>query len=424
MNNVIFLPMTNNKVTFNSVIDQHIPSNTFTVNTPDGDIFPQINFVQDLEFYGATKFIDTINDLDSERVMRNFPSGIEIKNPNKWINNHEVYQCADSAVYGLTVPPDCTVKNDTHYVFVSPSQNKTNNEYEDLSTIPIADNGSKEVTIKFFVKFLGFTHLNAGKQTIYNGITTEEVDFFRYGSNMRISLLRVNETKIDLHLRNASHQLVAVYQNFLIHIGKWIPITLSYSSFWDPANTEIWDRYPDKLNFQVGNKQVTIIPGTFDKLTVANFLTLTIPKEVIALWTRGMISYNYFNGFMGIYTSKDNPTLLFDQLKRSTTADKLDIFKGTNIGNCLDTNNYFNMNDVNGIIFHCVIDYDFQIVEETNYNCNYAAMDESSCLQKNSNCPLGYIQTGGDICSCSNKDKKLMLIDGNNGINRCKSKHC
>lgn len=417
--------MTNKKVTASSILDQHL-SNSVTPSGSDlTDTLPQINFVQDLEFFGAAKYVDSVPDPLATTVLRLAPVGTSISGQDKWKNDNDNFQCVDAALYSFTGNPrSCSPVDHSHFVFVSPPVRTSDNTYVDISTVAISSQSSKEVTIKFFVKFLGFTYLAQGEQTTYQGIPADEVDFFRYGTNMRITLKQVSTTRIDLYLRNSSNQLVGKFENFEARIGKWTHISLSYLSYWDPADTTIYDYYPDMLNFQVGNNQIVITPGTYDKLIITNFLTLTVAKEAIALWTRGMVSYNYFTGFMGIYSSKDNTSLTYANLKKNSTADKLDIFKGSSTTDCLDTTNYFASAAVSALTYNCVRDFDFQIKEEVlNYNCGYAALGETACLTANTNCLLGYIESTNDICSCSNRDKKLMLLNKNDGKNKCQSNY-
>lgn len=416
--------MTTKKVTTTTLLDEHISTLTVTVNPTDaGDIYPQINFVQDLEFVGSLKFVDVIADPAATTVLRLAPAGAAISGQDKWVNNNDNYQCLDTALLALTGNPrTCAIEANSFTVFVSPPINTSTKKYVDLSTKAISAESSKDVTIKVFVKFLGLTQIDTADLTTYTGIT-DEVDLLRYGTNMRVTLKKISSTRIDLYLRNSSQQIVATYENFQDRIGKWTHITLSYSSYWDAANTAIWDYYPDRLNFQVGNKQLTITQGTFDKLTIANFLTLTIPKEVIALWTRGTIGYDYYTGFMSIYSSiNSSAALKYSTVKRTTTADKNLIFVGTSASDCLETTNYFTSATVSALTYNCVRDFEFQIDERAaTYNCGLTALGETACESANANCPLGFIENTGDICSCSNKDKKLMLLNKNSGKNKCQS---
>jgi len=416
--------MTTSTVSRNKIFDKDITTLFSQVGTDTLNTFPLINFVQDLEFYAAAKYTSSIADPVTNTLLRVNTGSSAISGNDKWKNDNDNYQCADAGMFTdfTASPRTCGLQANSHFVFVSPPINTSTKKYVDLSTKAISAETSKEVTIKIFVKFLGLTYLLASDVTSYTGGPTDEVDFFRYGSKLRMTLKRVSTTRMDLILRNQSHQTISTFENFETRIGKWTHITLSYSSYWDASNQAIWNYYPDKLNWQVGNKQMTILQGTFDKLPIADLLTLTIPKEVIALWTKGMINYDYFTGFMGIYSSLGDTTLTYSNVRKSSTADKTDIYKGTSTSDCLDTTNYFTSATVSALTYNCVRDYDFQIYEtSTTYNCGYTALGETACLTTNNNCPLGYVENAGDICSCSNNDKKLMLINKNAGKNKCQS---
>jgi len=375
-----------------------------------------------LEFYTSQKYTDTIaNPASATTILRVAPTGAVVSTNNRW-NNADTLSCENAALLDFSART-CGIVTNSHFVFISPPLVSSSNLYTDTSTKLIAHESSKEVTIKFFVKFLGFTQLGTGEQTTYTGISTDEYDFYRYGTNMRLTLLKVTTTRIDLYVRNSSNALVAKFENFQTQIGKWTHISLSYSSYYDASDTTIYNYYPDKLNIQVGYNQLTVTAGTFDRLSITNFLTLTIAKEVIGLWTQGMVSYNYFTGFMGVYASYGDTTLTYANVKKTSTTDKEGIYKGTTVIDCLDTTNFFNSAFTSSIKYNCVRDYDFQIYQTTaTYNCSYKPLGETACsTTTNAACPVGYIENTDNVCSCTNRDRKLMLINKNSGKNKCQS---
>ena len=386
--------------------------------TPDAkDLYPQLNYIEDLLFVNSAKYLDTI--VDPDVVVRAKPTGANYADTDyAYKNDNDNMMCILNKLYSFTATPrTCSTVTNSHTVLVSPPIDSTSKKYINLPAKTISDQSSKEVTIKFFVKFLGLTYLAAADLTKFNSLN-DEVYFYKYGSALSIVIKKVNASTLQLKLYNAANNVVATYDNFETRIGIWTFIALSYSTYETDSSIKVY--YPPKLNWQVANKVTQTIAGTYSNIAVADLLTFTIPKEVTALWTRLMISYNYFTGFMGIYSSSGATTgLLYGSLKKNAQADVLDIYKGSDGTNCL-TATYFD--NLATMTYNCVDDYDFVITEETNnYSCSYKGLDDGSCFSAaKANCPIGFFDNSGDNCSCSNVDKKLMLISKNDNKNICK----
>jgi len=396
---------------------------TNSVNVPTtqdaNDIYHQLNYLEDSLFVNTSKYLDTL--ADPTILVRSKPTGAAYSDTDyAYKNDNDNLMCVQGKLYSLTAfPRTCTIQANSHTVIVTPPITTSNGKYSDLTTKPIADQSSKEVTIKFFVKFLGLTYLSAANLTKFNNLN-DEFYFYKYGTALSIVIKKLTSTTLQLKLYNSANTLVSTYDNFQNRIGKWTFIALSYSSF--NSDNTIKTYYPDKLNWQVANTVTQTVDGTYANINVADLLTLTIPKEITALWTRLMISYNYFTGFMGIYSNSGATTgILFSDLKKYSTADITDIYKGSSSSDCL-TNTYFN--NLASITYYCVDDYDKIIQEESNnYNCAFKGLDDTDCFSTaKTNCPLGFFDNSDDNCSCSNVDKKLMLISKNSGKNICKCK--
>ncbi len=397
--------------------------NANSVNVPSSpdakDLYPQFNYIEDLLLANTNKYLDTI--ADPNIVIRPKPTGLAYADTDyAYKNDNDKLMCVVNKLYSFTASPrTCATQANSHTVFVSPPILTSSGKYTDLSTLAISDQTSKEVTIKFFVKFLGFTYLAGADLTTFNGLS-DEFYFYKYGTGLNIVIKKVSASTLQLKLYNAANTLVATYSNFETRIGVWTFIALSYSTY--EVDTVIKVYYPPKLNWQVGNKLITVADGTYSNISISNLLTLTIPKEITALWTRLMISYNYFNGFMGIYSNSGVTTeIQYSSLKKFSQADVLDLYKGTSWSDCL-SNTYFSSGT---LTFNCVDDYDFVIKEESaNYNCAYKGLDDGACFSSaKANCPLGFFDNSADYCSCSNVDKKLMLISKNSGGNICQRKN-
>lgn len=395
-----------------------ITANSVNVpTTPDAkDLYPQLNYIEDSLFVNTNNYLDTISNPDV--VIRPKPAGAAFADSDyAYKNGNDNLMCKVNMLYSFTASPrTCATQANSHTVFVSPPINTSTKKYVNLSTNAISDQSSKEVTIKFFVKFLGLTYIAPADLTTFNSLP-DEFYFYKYGTALSIVIKKVSASVLQLKLYNASNSLVATYDNFETRIGIWTFIALSYSTYEGDTNVKVY--YPPKLNWQVGNKVAQTVDGTYSDITIANLLTLTIPKEITALWTRLMISYNYFNGFMGIYSNSGATSgLSFTDLKQNAQPDILDIYKGTSWSNCLSAT-YFSSAS---LTYNCVDDYDFVIQEESNnYNCAFKGLDDGACFTAaKTNCPLGFFDNSGDNCSCSNVDKKLMLISKNSGGNICK----
>jgi len=399
---------------------------TFSINVPKTldakDIYHQLNFLPDSLFVNQSNYLDLI--INPSKVILPKPTGKSYKDSDyDYKNDNDNMMCSSGKLYSFTAsPPVCKTQANSHTVIVTPPIDSTTKKYVDLSTVKIDDKSSNEVTIKFFVKFLGFTYIGASDLKKFNNLN-DEFYFYKYGNGLSIIIKKLSSTNYQLKLYNiynSANTLVATYDNFQNRIGKWTFIVLSYSNY--NSDDSIKTYYPEKLNWQVGNKVTQTNEGTYANIPIADLLILTIPKEITALWTRLMISYNYFTGFMGIYSNSGATTgLSFSKLKKSSITDITDIYKGSSASNCL-TNTYFD--NLANIQYSCVDDYDNIIVEENNnYNCNFTGLDDTGCFISNkTNCPFGYFDTSNDYCSCSNVDKKLMLISKNNNSNFCKCK--
>jgi len=417
--NILFLPMTINKISYNKIDDMDNTANSVNVpSIPDAkDLYPQFNYIEDLLFVNTAKYLDTFTD--PAIIIRTKPAGTAYADTDYAFQNaNDNMMCKINKLYSFTGGPrTCATQANSHTVFVSPPINSTTKAYINLTSNAFPDQGSKEITIKFFVKFLGLTYLSNSDLTTFNSIANEFY-FFKYGSALSIVIRQENASTLHLKLYNAANNLVATYENFQNRIGKWTFIVLSYSTY--EADVNIKTYYPPKINWQVQNTVIQTIEGTYSNISITNLLTFTVPKEVTALWTRLMISYNYFTGFMGIYSSSGATTgLLYTTLKKNSQGDVLDIFKGTTEADCLSSSNF----SLASVTYNCVDDYDFVIQEENNnYNCLYTGLDDTACFTTaKSNCPLGFFDNTSDICSCSNVDKKLMLISKNDNKNLCKS---
>jgi len=398
-----------------------IAANSINVpTTPDAkDLYQQFNYIEDLLFVNSANYFDTI--ADPNVVIRPKPTGAAYADTDyQYKNDNDNIMCKINKLYSFSSNPrTCATQTYSHTVLVSPPIDSITKKYIDLPTKPISDSSSKEVTIKFFVKFLGFTYLAAADLTKFNNLI-DEFYFYKYGTALSIVIKKVSASTLQLKLYNAANIVVSTYDNFESRIGMWTFIALSYSTY--EADNTIKVYYPPKLNWQVANKVTQTTEGTYSNIAIADLLTLTIPKEITALWTRLMISYNYYTGFMGIYSNSGATSgILFSDLKKNAQTDVLDIYKGSSWSDCL-TNTYFN--SLASITYYCVDDHDFVIQEENNnYNCSFKGIDETSCFTTaKANCPLGFFDNSDDICSCSNVDKKLMLISKNDNKNFCKCK--
>lgn len=416
--NVLFYPLTIDKLEWNK-INEMDTSPSINITADSNDIYSQINYIEDSLFINGNNYLDSI--LDPNITIRTKPPGVAYSDSNyKFKNDNDNYMCIENKLYSLTGSPrTCATEQYSHTVLVTPPLD-SNNNYIDLSTIPITDITSNEVTIKFFVKFLGFTNLPSAQLTTFNSLDNEFY-FYKYGTAFSIVIRKNTSNTYSLKLYNSTNGVVATVNDFESRLGKWTFIALSYSDY--SSDSDVNAYYPPKINWQVGNSSPTINPGTYNGVNnVSDLLTLIIPKEVTALWTRLMISYNYFTGFMGIYSNSGaTEGILFDDLKKNSTADKKDIYTGSSWTNCLN-NTYFD--NLTNIKYNCVDDYDFVIQEENNnYNCTFTGLDDGACFSTpKDSCPLGFFDNSDDYCSCSNVDKKLMLISKNDNRPVCRSK--
>lgn len=417
--NILFYPLTINKLSSNTISEDKYSSSNVDVTTEHAkDIYHYINYIEDSLFINSGNYLDTI--ADPTVLIREKPTGVAYSDSDYAFKNaNDNVICKLNKLFSLTGSPrTCSTQSYSHTVLVTPPINSDKN-YIDLTTKVISDQSSKEVTIKFFVKFIGLTHLTSAQKSLFNS-QSNHYYFYKYGTALSIVINKISNTSFQLNLINSSNTVVATYDDFYSRIGKWTFIALSYSSY--HSDSAINAYYPPKINWQVGNTVTKITAGTYSNIAIADLLTLTIPKEITALWTRLMISYDYFNGFMGIYSNSGATAgLSYSDLKRSSTADVKDIYTGSNWSDCL-TDTYFD--NLSTITYNCVDDHDFVIQEENNnYNCAFTGLDDTACFSAaKTNCPLGFFDNSGDYCSCSNVDKKLMLISKNENKNICKSK--
>ncbi len=375
------------------------------------DLYPQINYIQDLEFVVAKRF-DQLEGVLT--ILRNVPTSSNYNSDIKWGNSYEDLQCVGKILNPLISPRRCTLYSNMMTVFVSPVVNSSG-VYTDVSltSITISATANTDITIKFSVKFLGFSSI------INSGDT--EYPFFSYGTSLKLLLNKVSSTQYNLLLVNGSSaNTISTYTNFEALIGTWVTIVVSFSDF--TGNTSYNAFYTNKFNFQVNNKLMPTNDAKWASLRITTFTTLTVPKEIIALWGKGLITFNYFNGFMGIYSSKVRSSgLKYSDLQRDTTtkADIVNLFTGSSSTNCLT--NF----DTTNLTFNCLDEYQ-DLIDETKYVCGLTFYnDDGTCQPANTNCPLGFFDktTAGDNCSCSSVDKKLMIISKNSSSNVCKSKN-
>ena len=411
--------MSANKMKYNQIQDMHDATKSVTVPSVQDslDLYPQINYIEDLEFVGNAKYLSSLGNVI--KILRDTPTSTTIATPDKWINSIENFQCLSGKILSSTgAPKTCATVTNSMSVFVSPGINTADGAFKDvsLSTITIDASANNDITIKFSVKYLGLSN------SILVGAS--EFDFFRYGTTLKLLLKKISNSQYDLLLVNGSSaNTISAFTNFQTLVGKWVNIVLSFSDYSD--NVTYKDFYTNKLNWQVNNKLMTTTDANWAALKITTFTTMTVPKEIIALWGKGVITFNYFNGFMGIYSSKSKAaSIKYSDTQRdiSTKADIIDIFNGTDLTNCI-TNTKF---DSTGLTFYCVDDYDY-VFDETKYTCDMKLYkeDDGTCEVANTNCPLGFFDktTTGDNCSCSSVDKKLMIISKNGSNNVCKSKN-
>lgn len=417
--NILFYPLTINKLSSNKIFEDQISSNDVVVTAEHAnDIYHYINYIEDSLFINSGNYLNTI--ADPTILIRQKPTGVAYSDDNyAFKNDNDNFICKNNKLLSLTGSPrTCSTNSYSHTVLVTPPKNSDKN-YIDLVSKSITDQSSKEVTIKFFVKFIGLTQLTTAQKTIFNS-QSDNYYFYKYGTALSIVINKISNTSFQLKLINSSNNVVATYDDFYSRIGKWTFIALSYSSY--HSDTTINAYYPPKINWQVGNTVTKITTGTYSDIAIADLLTLTIPKEITALWTRLMISYDYFNGFMGIYSNSGATSgLLYSDLKRSITEDVKDIYTGTSSTDCLKDTYFDNLSSTT---YYCVDDHDFVIQEENNnYNCDFKGLDDTACFTTaKPNCPLGFFDNSDDYCSCSNVDKKLMFISKNDDKNVCKCK--
>jgi len=417
--NILFYPMTINKLSSNKIFEDQISSSDVDVTAEHAnDIYHHINYIEDSLFINIGNYLNTIPD--PTILIRKKPSGVAYSDDDyAFKNDNDNFICKNNKLLSLTgYPRTCSTNSYPHTVLVTPPINSDKN-YIDLVSKSISDQSSQEVTIKFFVKFIGLTQLTTDQKTIFNS-QSDNYYFYKYGTALSIVINKISNTSFQLKLINSSNNVVATYDDFYSRIGKWTFIALSYSSY--HSDNEINAYYPPKINWQVGNTVTKINTRTYSDIAIADLLTLTIPKEITALWTRLMISYNYFNGFMGIYSNSGATSgLLYSDLKRSIIQDVKDIYTGTNPNDCLKESYFDNLSSTT---YYCVDDHDFVIQEENNnYNCDFKGLDDTACFTTaKPNCPLGFFDNSDDYCSCSNNDKKLMFISKNDNKNVCKCK--
>lgn len=394
----------------------HDNSKSVTVPTTSDalDLFPQINYIEDLEFVGNAKNIASLGNL--LKILLDTPTANSITSPYKWMSSIEKLQCASGKIYTYAASPrDCSTVTNSMTVFASPGVHSTTAAFRDvsLSTITINTSANNDITIKFSVKYLGLSSAIV--------ISDTEYPFFSYGTTLKMLLKKISASQYDLLLVNGtSAATIATYTNFQTLIGKWTTIVLSFSDY--TANATYSTFYTNKLNWQVNNKLMTTTDANWASLRITTFTTIAVPKEIIALWAKGLITFNYFNGFMGVYSSKVRASgLKYADVQRDivTKADIIDLFNGSDLTNCITNTNF----DVTNLTFYCVDDFD-SLIDETLYSCGLTFYnDDGTCETANANCPLGFFDktTTGDNCSCSSRDKKLMIISKNDSKNVCKS---
>lgn len=418
--NILFYPLTINKLLSNEILEDKYSSKNVVITAEHAnDIYHYINYIEDSLFINAGNYLDTI--ADPTVLIRQKPAGVAYSDGDYAFKNaNDNLICKVNKLFSLTASPrTCSTQSYSHTVLVTPPMNSAANAYIDLPTKVINHQSSHEVTIKFFVKFIGLTDILSAQKTLFNS-QSNQYYFYKYGTALSIVINKISNTSFELKLINSSNEVVATYDDFYSRIGKWTFIALSYSSY--HTDSAINAYYPPKINWQVGNTVTKITAATYSNIAITDLLTLTIPKEITALWTRLMISYDYFNGFMGIYSnSGDTTRILYSNLKRSSTADLKDIYTGSDWTNCL-TDTYFD--NLSSTTYNCVDDHDFVIQEENNnYSCAFKGLDDTACFSAaKTNCPLGFFDNSDDYCSCSNVDKKLMLISKNDNKNVCRRK--
>jgi len=414
MNNILFLPMSFPKMKYNKIQDMDFTDKDINVpSNPDPlDIYPQINYVEDLEFVGINKYVSELGTLLID-FYYDTPTTITIDSPDKWKNDNESLQCVEKAILSSNSPPKCEASTDSKSVFVSPGINKIDNSYVDVLLKPIDLTSENEITIKFSMKILGFSKEYSP--------ASNNTDIFYYSDNLYLTLNKIDSSRFDLSLVYKTGIILSTYSNFQTFFSKWVNIVISLSDY--SNNTTYKGYYPNKLNFQINNKNMDI-DGTSSKLVkITDFAKMKISKPIIALWSKGIISFNYFNGFMGIYTSinKSASGLKYSKdLKKNSKTDMINIFNGDSFTDCLS--DYFEKTNLN---INCVFDLD-NTFDETKYICDLSLLNEQTgtCYDKKVKCPLGFIEfdTNNDYCSCSNVDKKLMGVFKTGSKSVCRSK--
>jgi len=405
--------MSATKMKYNKIEDMNDSTKSITVpaSQDSADFYPQINYIQDLEFVGDAKYVSGLGN--TINFYNDVATSTAIASPYSWKNDYENFQCASGKILASTGSPrDCGTTANSMTVFVSPGINSLNNSYVDVSIKSITIGSLTDITIKFSVKFLGFSNVINSSNT--------EFPFYNYGTKLKLLLKKITSSQYNLLLvYDTSASIISTYSNFEAFIGKWVNIVVSFSDY--TSNVTYQNVYPNKINWQVNNKIMQITDANYSSLRISHFTTMTVPKEIIALWSKGIVTFNYFNGFMGIYSTKSKATgLKFDGLKRdTTTTDITDIYNGSSSTNCLSDTNF----DKTNLAFNCVDDLD-NLFDETKYTCDMLFYkDDGTCDTAKTSCPLGYFDntTSGDNCSCSSADKKLMGIFKSNSKNVCKS---